>query len=51
MIQDITQKSAHKLAPDLGTITETFDIVLATGRTSLLHPTATHTSPALKALR
>lgn len=44
-----TQRSAHKLAPDLGTITATLDMRLAAGRTSLLHPTATHTSPTLSA--
>lgn len=47
----LTQKSTHKLAPDFGTITATLDILLAAGRTSLLHPTATQTSPRAKAFR
>lgn len=46
-----TQQSAHRLAPDLGTTTAIFDIRFAAGITSLLHPTATHTSPTPKALR
>jgi hypothetical protein len=46
-----TQRSAHKLALDFGTITATLDMRLATGIISLLHPTATHTSPTPKAFR
>ena len=46
-----THRSAHKVAPDLGTITVTLDIRLATGITSLLQPTVTQTSPTLKAFK
>lgn len=46
-----THKSAHKLAPDFGTITATSDMRLAAGMMSLLHPTATQMSPTLNALR
>lgn len=46
-----THRSAHKLAPDLGMITATPDMRLAAGRMSLLHPTATQTSPTPKDFR
>lgn len=46
-----TQRSAHKLAPDFGTITVTLDMRLAIGMMSLLHPTVTHTSPTPKAFK
>lgn len=46
-----THISAHILVPDFGTITATSDMRLATGRTSLLHPTATHTSPTANAFK
>jgi hypothetical protein len=52
MIEGIrTQRSAHKLAPDLGTITATLDERFAKGIISVLHPTATHTSPTPNAFK
>lgn len=49
--KDHTQRSAHKLAPDFGTMTVTLDMRLAIGMMSLLHPTVTHTSPTPKAFK
>ena len=46
-----THRSAHKLVPDFGAITRMFDILFATGMTSLDHPIATQTSSEANALR